>query len=341
LTKPVISAIAVLVAGAATLSVPVSSAPVVASQSDLDGFMQKVVARRDENWKKLQQYVLDETELVQVRGPSQLPIWGDKREYTWFIKEGYFVRSPLKANGVTISERDRRKYEENYLRRAKGRDKRELERIKSAEGKADGKEVQAERVPEEPPASLDAFLAQTRQPQFIDSAYFLKFKFEQGKYALVGRETLDGQDLLRIEYYPARLFSNDRDREAEREKRRKPDEKPKDNRWDAKMEEMMNKISLVTIWVEPKSYQIVKYTFDNVNFDFLPAAWLVRVNDLKASMTMSQPVKDVKDLWLPRDIDWYFSAMLAIGTFDVRYHLEYHDYRQATTSGRIKGGEDR
>ena len=203
---------------------------------------------------------------------------------------------------------------------------------------ADGKEVQAERVPEEPPASLDAFLAQTRQPQFIDSAYFLKFKFEQGKYALVGRETLDGQDLLRIEYYPARLFSNDRDREAEREKRRKPDEKPKDNRWDAKMEEMMNKISLVTIWVEPKSYQIVKYTFDNVNFDFLPAAWLVRVNDLKASMTMSQPVKDVKDLWLPRDIDWYFSAMLAIGTFDVRYHLEYHDYRQATTSGRIKGG---
>lgn len=341
MTKPVISALAVLVAGAATLSVPVSSAPVVAGQSDLDGFMQKVVARRDENWKKLQQYVLDETELVQVRGPSQLPIWGDKREYTWFIKEGYFVRSPLKANGVTISERDRRKYEENYLRRAKGRDKRELERIKSAEGKADGKEVQAERVPEEPPASLDAFLAQTRQPQFIDSAYFLKFKFEQGKYALVGRETLDGQDVLRIEYYPARLFSNDRDREAEREKRRKPDEKPKDNRWDAKMEEMMNKISLVTIWVEPKSYQVVKYTFDNVNFDFLPAAWLVRVNDLKASMTMSQPVKDVKDLWLPRDIDWYFSAMLAIGAFDVRYHLEYHDYRQATTSGRIKGGQER
>ena len=342
MTKPVISALAVLVAGAAMLSVPVSSAPVVTSQSDLDGFMQKVVVRRDENWKKLQQYVLDENELVQVRGPSQLPIWGDKREYTWFIKEGYFVRSPLKANGVTISERDRRKYEENYLRRAKGRDKRELERIKSAEGKADGQEVQAERVPEEPPASLDAFLAQTRQPQFIDSAYFLKFKFEQGKYALVGRESLDGQDVLRIEYYPARLFSNEREerRRAEAKKEGQP-EKPDDKRFEETMQRLMNKVSLVTIWVEPKSYQIVKYTFDNVNFDFLPAAWLVRVNDLKASMTMSQPVKDVKDLWLPRDIDWYFSAMLAIGTFDVRYHLEYHDYRQATTSGRIKGGEDR
>ena len=37
-------------------------------------------------------------------------------------------------------------------------------------------------------------------------------------------------------------------------------------------------------------------------------------------MTMSQPFKDV---WLPRDVDLYFSAMLAIGTFDVRYHLDY------------------
>ena len=41
---------------------------------------------------------------------------------------------------------------------------------------------------------------------------------------------------------------------------------------------MMNKVSLVTIWVEPKSHQIVKYTFDNVNFDFLPAAWLLRLD---------------------------------------------------------------
>jgi len=75
--------------------------------------------------------------------------------------------------------------------------------------------------------------------------------------------------------------------------------------------------------------------FDNVNFDFLPAAWLVRVNDLKASMTMSQPFKDV---WLPRDVDMYFSAMLAVGAFDVRYHLDYHDYRQASTQSRIRGG---
>ena len=222
MAKPVITAaLALSLAGLVAASSPVSSALSPAGQSDLDGFMQKVVARRDENWKKLQQYVLDETELVQVRGPAQLPIWGDKREYTWFIKEGYFVRSPLKANGVTIREEDRRKYEERYLRRAKARDKRDAEA--RAKKNADGSIVlPIERIPEEPPATLDAFLNQSRQPDFIDSAYFLKFKFEQGKYALVGRESVEGQEVLRIEYYPARLFSEDRDRQAEREKKQDP-----------------------------------------------------------------------------------------------------------------------
>ena len=55
-------------------------------------------------------------------------------------------------------------------------------------------------------------LRQSRQPGFIESAYFLRFKFEQGKYALVGRETFDGKDVLRIEYYPARLFSHENDK---------------------------------------------------------------------------------------------------------------------------------
>ena len=89
----------------------------------------------------------------------------------------------------------------------------------------------------------------------------------------------------------------------------------------------MNKVSLVTIWVEPKTHQIVKYTFDNVNFDFLPAAWL-RARERSQGVDDDEPaVQGGQRLWLPRDVDWYFSAMLAIGAFDVRYHLEYHDYR--------------
>ena len=28
------------------------------------------------------------------------PIWGERREYTWYIRDGFFVRSPIKFNGV-------------------------------------------------------------------------------------------------------------------------------------------------------------------------------------------------------------------------------------------------
>ena len=33
---------------------------VSAAESDLDAFMRQVMERRDDNWKKLQQYILDE-----------------------------------------------------------------------------------------------------------------------------------------------------------------------------------------------------------------------------------------------------------------------------------------
>src|SRR5262249_51937551 len=157
----------------------------------------------------------------------------------------------------------------------------------------------------------------TRQPQFISSAYFLRFKFEEGKYALVGRETLDGRDVLRIEYYPERLFSGtDRRRNgrgaSDREKA-----------YDAEFRRLMKKVSLVTLWVEPIAHQIVQYTFSNVALDFLPVPWLVHVDDVNASMTMGQPFPDV---WLPRDLNFNAALTLALGQFDVHYGLEYHDY---------------
>src|SRR3954471_2376520 len=94
------------------------------AETDLDAFMKQVVARRDDNWKKLQQYIFDEREQLELRGPNRAPLWGEKREYTWYIRDGFFVRSPLKFNGVTIGETERRKFEADYLKRAKERDKR-------------------------------------------------------------------------------------------------------------------------------------------------------------------------------------------------------------------------
>ena len=317
-------------------------------QSDLDAFMKKVLARRDENWKKLQQYILDERAEFALKGPTGVPVWGDKREFTWFIREGYFIRSPLKANGVTVSEADRRKSEDEFLKRLRAREKRDAERARNKNAPA-GEAVEAAQ-PEA--GTLDSFITQVRQPEFVDSAYFMRFKFDQGRYALVGREPFEGtKQVLRVEYYPTQLFSEDEE-SAERRKEReakakaegkveKVDPKQAERRERGKaygqaIERAMNKVSLVTLWIEPVSLQIVKYTFDNVNFDFLPGAWLLRVDDMKAAMLMSQPFKDKQEIWLPKNVDFTFTAMLAIGPLDARFHVDYHDYREATTSGRIK-----
>ena len=282
------------------------------AQTDLDAFMQQVVARRDDNWKKLQQYILDEREVIELRGPTRLPIWGERREYTWYIRDGFFVRSPLKFNGVEIADGERRKFEADYLRRQQERERRR--------GQA------SETAAEESPKDIDGLIRQTREPQFISSAYFLRFKFEEGKYALVGRETLDGREVLRVEYFPTRMFTGTNRRRNGKEP--SADDKARD----AEFRRLMNKVALVTLWVEPNAHQIVKYTFDNVGFDFLPVQWLVHVNDLKATMTMAQPFPDV---WLPDGLDVQLAMTVAIGEFDLRYSLDYHDYRRPDVTSKV------
>jgi hypothetical protein len=300
----------------------------VRAQTDLDAFMKQVLAERDENWKKLQQYVLDEREAFDVRGPARVQIWGERREYTWYIRDGFFVRSPVKVNGVEIPDAERRKFEASYLKRQQEREKRGQRgqvgigpsgvSVEPGDDPADGSV----------PTDVDGILKQTRQPQFISSAYFLRFKFEEGKYALVGRETIDGRETLRIEYYPAKLFGG-----TDRRRREREGATEKDKAYDAEFQRMMNKVALVTLWVEPKAHQIVKYTFNNVGFDFLPAQWLVHIDDLRATMNMGQPFPGV---WLPRDLEMSIGVTFAVGPVDIRYALEYRDYRQPDVTTKVK-----
>lgn len=290
-------------------------APTVQAQTDLDTFMQQVLARRDENWKKLQQYVLEERERTELRGPNEQPLWGERREYAWYIREGFFVRSPLKFNGVEISETERRKYEADFLSRQRRREQR-----------GGQVEAPAQVTDDQNPKSLERLILQTREPQFISSAYFLRFRFEEGTYALVGRETLDGREVLRIEYYPSQLFSQGRSRV-------RSGQSEKEKAYAAELRRMMNKASRVTLWVEPSAHQIVKYDFENVDANFLPANWLVRVSDIRASMAMSQPFPNV---WLPQNLEVHATMTFAIGDFDLHYSLDYHGYRQADVQTTIR-----
>jgi hypothetical protein len=288
--------------------------------------MKQVLATRDANWKKLQQYVLDERESIDMQGPGHTPLWGERREYTWYVRDGFFVRSPVKVNGVTIGEAERRKYETDYLQRMQRRERRR------AANAAPESAAQAPAPDEQTAPDVQTLLKQTREPEFISSAYFLRFRFEEGKYALVGRETLDGIETLRIEYYPANLFRGTDRRRTDRET------KPDDKAYDAEFRRLMNKTALVTLWVEPKAHQIVKYTFDNIALDFLPAQWLVHLDELHASMTMGQPFPEV---WLPNALEFHFGATLALGPVDLRYTLQYHDYRRADVTSKVTVPKDR
>ena len=311
-----------LVLGISLLAASAGLAQAPASgSSDLDAFVQHVLARRDDNWKKVQQYILDEQERVEFRGPGEVLLWGQKREYMWYPRDGFFVRSPVRFNGVTISEADRQRYEARSLERAKRRDER---------SRASGTPSEADPTP----ANVQNLLQQTREPGFISSAYFLKFKFEGGRYTLVGREMLNQVPVLRIEYYPTKLFSEEPSTRAEARTSQVAGRRSKEDAYGDAVQTMMNKVSLVTLWVEPDSKQIVKYTFDNVGLDFLPAAWLVRVTDLRANMVMSEPFPGV---WLPRRVDMTAAIFLAGGPFSLSYDIQYSGYREAVTGTRYLG----
>ena len=67
--------------------------------------MAKVLERRNENWRTLHDYILSERETFQILGPGGIPLAGLRREFHWFIRDGYLVRSPVKANGASLGER--------------------------------------------------------------------------------------------------------------------------------------------------------------------------------------------------------------------------------------------
>ena len=448
------------------------------AQNEVDEFMERVLDQRDENRITLQDYVLDEQETFELVGPGRVVLQSFRREYTWYVRDGYLIRSPVRVDGVEIDETRRLEAEEEWLRQEERRSVRrqrqkrplsrrtvhddvtttierlwgddidgelaeniaedarlwdddmaaivasadriledldgvaavgfgrtverlrdgfvmlEEERLEALEvgglldavvpeligalGEADETEVgQLVELLElavarglSAPAAVDALTdavsiataagqlarAQTLdrlrdaladaatvaetdagrvgevaaqaslQPRFVSESYFMDFEFEPGNYYLVGREELAGREVLRIEYYPQQMFSDERVQREETDRDEREDE----------IEAGFDKTSLVTLWIDQTEHQIVKFTFDNVGFEFLPARWLVRLDDLKASMVMGQPVADV---WLPERVELNGTLTMANGSFNVVYARTFTDYRQADTGARIRGYE--
>jgi hypothetical protein len=315
--------------------------------------MARALERRNETWRVLHDYVLDERERFSLAGPSDVRLYGQDRQYTWYVRDGILVRSPVRFNGVAVPESDRREYEAKWLNdeqdRAERQQKRAAEKAAQAKaGQAKGSEAEAAESlapgaapPESGASPGDApaeVVAKGLEPRFVSEANFLRFRFERGRYFLVGRDTLDGRPVLKIEYYPKQLFV-DSDEPGRKPPKADPDPVARDAvkaRQD-QIERQFNKVSMVTLWVDPAESQIVRYDFENLGLDFFPGQWLVRVGETSASMTMGRYFDGV---WLPKAIVLKGDLQVAIGSFDIDYRREFLEYRKAETAARIRSYGD-
>jgi len=304
--------------------------------------MARALQRRDVDRQTLSDYVLDEVEVFEVLGPGRVPYARMRREYTWYVRDGIHVRSPLKYDGVPIPEADRLAYEERWMKSEQARREYRTKRDEKREQEGKGPALSAPSV---------------NEPRFVSESYFMDFKFEPGNYYLAGKETLEGKQVLKVDYLPTKMFDDshseteaeDRDAAArenkgkdakekekpksakEQEKERK--EQEKDKKLEDEISRKMDKTSQVTLWVDPETYQIVKYTFNNVWMEFLPAGWLVKVDDLKAQMQMGQPFPGV---WLPHNIDIHAGLTFALGSMEFQYRREFSNYRKADVTSKIR-----
>lgn len=267
------------------------------NDSDIDRFMQRVLANRDAApWQRLGDFVLRETWSFELDAPpeSRLSSFRRVREYEWYVRDRRAVRSPVRVDGVGIDDTTRRGYERSWLREE---ERRRAELLTGDDAR--GTETQ-ELVDQGDP-----------EPRFVtDFFYFLEWTSEPGEYYFVGRETVAGRQVIRIEFYPAGRF------------------------WEEAGERINRgivKTSMVTLWIDPEIHQIVKYAFENVGLDFLRFQWLLRADGLQAVMELA-PVRGV---WMPARMTLSGHATTALGEYAATFTQEFFDYRQVETGARL------
>ena len=269
--------------------------------NDLDRFMQRVLADRDvAPWRRLGDFVLRETWSFGLDAPpeSRLSSFRRVREYEWYVRDGTAVRSPVRVDGVGIDDAARRGYERSWLREEE-RHRAGLLTGDDTRG-AESREIMDQGDPE---------------PRFVtDFFYFLEWTSEPGEYYFVGRETVAGREVVRIEFYPTGPF------------------------WEEAGERINRgivKTSMVTLWIDPEIHQIVQYAFENAGLDFLRFRWLLRADGLQAVMELA-PVRGV---WMPARMTLAGRATTALGEYDATFTQQFLDYRQADTGARLADPE--
>ena len=160
--------------------------------NELDRFMEQVLARRDENRIARGQYVFDEVERFTVTGYDGEVYNAYTREYIWYRRDGVFVRSPVRIDGIAPSETEWRRYEADWL-------EAEGERTRNARDPSEDQCVPSDDTRERPTGGggtgehdgpSDLAGAADLRPRFLSESYWLDFEFEPGNYYFAGREQL-------------------------------------------------------------------------------------------------------------------------------------------------------
>lgn len=135
------------------------------SLDDIDAFMEKVLLKRSVNWDNFYDYSCRELEEFSIEGSLQTAaIQGFRKEYLWFVRDGYFLRSPLSVDGVAVSDGARARAEKKWVERLEKRE--------------------SERGP--------------------DRETFFGIDFEPGNYFYAGTTQFEGREVMIVEYYPER-----------------------------------------------------------------------------------------------------------------------------------------
>ena len=286
--------------------------------------MARVLANRDQTWRSLQEYLLAERETFKLVGPDGAPMFGLQKEFMWVAREGRAVRSPVRVNGVAIGEETRRREEAEW----QADEDRRAERA-------------SEKAQSETATTAEIEQAMRRgEPRFISEVQFLRFRFEPGNYYFVGKETLAGREVLRIEYYPRRLFADDfEEGRAERERAKEEEAAggrkgktrgPRRGRSPRARDQQgvarhpvggRDGLADRPLHVRQRRFQLP------------PGRSLVRVDTATATMTMGQPFPGV---WLPESLTVEGALTLATGTYRAEYARRFSDYRQGDVQMRFR-----
>ena len=183
---------------------PAKPEPVITN--DLDAFMAKVLARRDVNRQTLQQYILDDER--DVRDPRSGPDAASPDASGSSRGTSATACTSAAPSGSTASRSARRtgaSTRSDWIKRERERLERRGE-ARTPERRSPGNRDRHRRRAQSAATPVATSRASCPKPTSWTSSS------KPATTTSPGREQLEGQEVLRIEYYPTQMFSDERPR---------------------------------------------------------------------------------------------------------------------------------